>query len=80
MARPRMARADQLGTALAEGGGLADAVAQEVELGAPGDAVAHDLDLVDARRVDHEGALDADAAGDAPDGDLPIQAAAAHAA
>ena len=47
--------------ALAEGRGLADAVAQEVQLGAAGDAVADDLDLLDARAVDLERPLDADA-------------------
>ena len=58
----RRRRPRSVGAALAEGGGLADAVAKEVELGASGDAVADDLDLVDPRRVDHEGSLDADAA------------------
>ena len=57
------------GAALAERGGLTDALAQEVELGAARDAVAHDLDLVDARRVDLEGPLDADAAAQGADGD-----------
>ena len=56
---------EELGAALAQRGGLAHAVAQEVQLGAPGDAVTHDLDLVDARRVDLEGALHADAAAQA---------------
>jgi hypothetical protein len=37
------------------------------------------LDLVDPRRVHHEGALHADAAGDAAHRDLPVEAAAAHA-
>src|SRR4029453_9682808 len=63
--------------ALAQGGGLADAAAQEVELGAPGDAVPDDLDLLHARRVHHEGPLNPDAAGDAAHGDLLIEAAAA---
>ena len=53
------------GPALAQCRGLADALAQEVELRAAGNAVANDLDLLDARRVDLEGALHADAAADA---------------
>src|SRR3954470_9915524 len=54
---------------LAQGRCLADAVAQEVELRTPGDAVTDDLDLLDARAVDLEGPLDADAGRDAPDSD-----------
>src|SRR5437868_2891913 len=42
-------------------------------------SVAHELDLLDARRMDHEGSLDADAARDPTDGDLLIDAAVAHA-
>src|SRR6476659_6971570 len=64
---------------LAERRGLADAIAQEVQLGAPGDAVPNDLDLLDARAVDLEGPLDADAGGDPADGDRPGDAAAAQA-
>ena len=58
---------------------LPDAVAQEVELGAPGDAVPDDLDLLDARAVDLERPLDADARRDAPDGDGPGDPATAQA-
>ena len=65
--------------ALAQRGGLADAAAEEVELGSTRDAVADHLDLLDARRVDHEGPLHADAAGDAAHGDLLVQATAAQA-
>src|ERR1035437_9968912 len=66
-----------LDAALAQRGRLADALAQEVELGAAGLAVAHDFDLLDARAVHLEGALDADAAGDPPDGDRAGDAATA---
>ena len=51
----------RLAAALAKGRGLADALAQEVQLRAADLAVAEDLDLVDARAVDLEGPLDADA-------------------
>src|SRR5664280_562410 len=54
--------------ALAQSGGLADALAQEVELGAASHAVAHDFDLLDSRAVHLEGSLDAHTAGDAADG------------
>src|SRR5882762_2829463 len=62
----------------AEGGGLADSVAEEVESRTAGVSVADELDLLDARRVDHEGALDADSARDPADGDLLVDAAVAH--
>ena len=39
----------------------------------------HDLDLLDARAVDLEGALDADAAGDPPDGDRAVDSTPAQA-
>ena len=61
---------------LAESGRLADALAQEVELGAAGDTVADDLDLLDARGMHRERALDA--AADATDGDGLVYAAASH--
>src|SRR5687768_7026782 len=67
-----------VGSALAERGGLADPIAKEVELCSSSDTVADHLDLVDARCMHHEGALDADAAGDAANGDGLVQAAAAH--
>src|SRR5512134_1896020 len=70
---------ESVGAALAERGGLADPVAEEVELRASCNAVTDHLDLLDARRVHHEGALHADAARDAANGDLLVQAAAAHA-
>src|SRR3954466_1738625 len=63
--------ASAVGAALAQGRRLADSIAQEVELRTPGDAVADDLDLLDARAVDLEGPLDADAGRDAPDSDGP---------
>src|SRR6266850_5036712 len=66
-------------TLFAERGGLADSVAEEVESRSPGMTVTDELDLVDARRVHHEGALDSDAARDAPDCDLLVDAAVAHA-
>src|SRR6187455_378372 len=72
------AAARSVGAALAKCGGLADSVAEEVELSATGDAVADDFDLVDPRRVEHEGPLHADAAGDAADGDGLVEPAAAH--
>src|SRR2546428_7030345 len=54
---------------------LAHAVAEEVERRAARVPVARDLDLLDAGRVQQEGALDADARRDATDGDLPVEAA-----
>jgi hypothetical protein len=52
---------DDLGSALAQGGRLTNALAQEVQLLAAGHAVTHDLDLLDPGRVDLEGSLDTDA-------------------
>ena len=63
----------------AEGRGLAHSVAEEVESRAAGVSVTHELDLLDAGRVDHEGALDADAACDPTHRDLLVDAAVAHA-
>src|SRR5215212_9462431 len=57
------------GPPFAKGCGLADALPQEVELGATRPAMPDDLDLVDARAVDLERALDPDAAGDLADRD-----------
>ena len=58
------------GAAFLEGRrGLADALAEEVQLGAADLAVADDLDVVDARAVQLERPLHPDAAGDPPDGD-----------
>ena len=57
------------GAALAEGGRLADPVAQEVQLRASDLAVADDLDLLDPRAVNLERPLDADAARDPADRD-----------
>src|SRR5215212_11574575 len=62
-------------SALAQRRGLADALAQEVQLGAPHATVADDLDLLDPRAVHHERALHADAARDLPDGDRAGDAA-----
>jgi len=65
--------------ALAErGGGLAYAVAQEVQLGAPDLTVPNDLDPLDPRAVDLERALDADARCDPAHGDRGRDAAVAH--
>src|SRR5438105_12320984 len=63
----------------AERGCLANSFAEEVESRAARVPVADELDLLDARRVDHEGALDADAARDPADGDLLVDAAVTHA-
>src|SRR5688572_18390405 len=64
--------------AFAQGRGLADPLAQEVQLGAADLAVADDFDLLDARAVDLEGALDPDAGRDPPDGDGASDPAAAQ--
>ena len=63
----------------AECRGLAHPLAEEVESRAAGVTVTHELDLLDARRMDHERALDADATRDPADGDLLVDAAVAHA-
>jgi hypothetical protein len=55
--------------ALADAGGLADAIAQVVELGAPDVAAGGDLDALDLRRVHGERPLDADAEGLLADGE-----------
>ena len=55
-------------------GGLAAQVAQVVELRAPHVTAGDDLDLVEDRRVQREGALDADAEGDLADGEGPADA------
>src|SRR6476620_1089918 len=65
--------------ALAKRRGLADARSKERELLATRHAVTHDLDLVDAWCVHHEGAFDADPARDATDGDRLVEAATPHA-
>ena len=70
---------DRLRASLAEGRGLADPVTQEVQLGAADLAVADDFDLLDARAVDLEGPLHADAAGDPADRDRAGDPAAAEA-
>src|SRR5258705_13982486 len=67
--RPYADRISAVRSALAEGRSLADAIAQEVELGASRDTVADDLDLLDARAVDLERPLDTDPGRDAPDRD-----------
>src|SRR5205807_1224023 len=56
-----------LATALADACLAADLATQVVEPPLPDVAVAEDVDLVDARRVDHEGPLDTDAMRHAPD-------------
>ena len=73
-------RGDQpRGSALAKGRGLAHAIAQEVELRAPGDPVADDLDLLDPRAVDLERALHTDPGGDPPNRDRAGDPAATEA-
>src|SRR5262249_6903371 len=59
----------RLGLALAQAGGLADPVAEVVELGAADLAGALDLDLGDLGRVKREDALDPLALDDAADGE-----------
>src|SRR5213082_2561470 len=54
---------------------LAAQIAQVVQLRAADVAALEDLDLRDVRRVDREGALDADAEGDLPDGERLADAA-----
>src|SRR5919202_4115006 len=63
---------------LAKGGCLADALAEEVERGAASVPAAHDLDLLDSRRVHQEGALDADAVADPSHRHLTIETAVAQ--
>src|SRR5262249_39266621 len=64
--------------ALLDAGGLAAQGTQVVELGPAHLAAAHDLDLVDVRRMQREDALDPDAARDLADGEgLPGAAPAA---
>lgn len=54
---------------LLETSGLADLVAEEVELGAADLAAADDLDLLDLRRVNREGTLDTHTEADLADGE-----------
>jgi len=63
----------------AEGRGLADSLTEEVQSRPARVAMAHELDLLHAWRMDHEGALDADAARDSPYGDLLVYTAVADA-
>src|SRR5438477_10090959 len=63
----------------AKTGGCTYALAEAVERGPARVAVPDELDLLDAGRVDHEGALDADAARDPADRDLLVDAAVTHA-
>src|SRR5947207_1502558 len=76
-ARPRLSRR-RSASLLAERRGLADALAEEVEGRATGVPVADHLDLLEPRGMDEERALDPDAARDAADRDLSVQAAAAY--
>src|SRR5262249_49072480 len=64
------------GAAFLETHGLADAIAEEVQLGAADDAGALDLDLGDPRRVERELALDPLPLHDAADGERLTQARA----
>jgi hypothetical protein len=58
---------------LGDTGGATGAATQVVELGAANAAEAGDFDLLDARGVDEEGALDADAVGsNAADGEVLV--------
>src|SRR5712692_2799481 len=65
--------------ALADARLFADLAAQVIEPALADVAVAEDVDLVDPRRVDHEGALDSDAVGHAAHREVLAQAAAGHA-
>src|SRR5215208_692613 len=60
-------------------GGLAAQVAQVVELGAADVAAGDDLDALEDRRVEREGALDTDAEGDLADREGAADAGAVHA-
>src|SRR6056297_2653502 len=62
--RPRLGAAT-----LFEANGFADAVAEEVELGATHDAAPFDFDLIDAGAVERELPFDALAGDDPPDGE-----------
>src|SRR6202171_5825876 len=64
--------------ALADAGVLAHLGTQVVEPALAHIAMAQHIDLVDARRVDHESSLDADAVSHAPHGEVHAQAAAGH--
>src|SRR3954447_5642983 len=64
--------------ALLDLGGLAAEVAQVVELRAAYVATGHDLDLLEDRGVDREGALDADTEGDLADGEGAAHSGALH--
>src|SRR5687767_9655927 len=76
---PRFAAPALRGTALPERRGLAHTLAQEVELRPPRDTMAHDLDLLDARRVHLERALDAYPAAQRAHGNRSVDAATAQA-
>src|SRR5260221_544340 len=67
-----------LGAALLEARRLATQVAHVVEILAPHDVVAHNLDLVDVGRVQQEGALDADVVRDAAHSERAVDALAAQ--
>src|SRR5450759_1403214 len=64
---------------LTDAGFLAHLAAQIVEPALAHIAMAQDIDLVDARRVDHEGALHADPVRHAPHGEVLAQASAGDA-
>src|SRR3954470_19705778 len=64
---------------LAQSGGLAYSVAEEVERRPARGAVTGHFDLLDAGRVHHEGAFDADPRSDAAHRDHPVQPTVAHA-
>ena len=59
--------------------GLADPLAEEIEGRAARVSVTQELDLLDAWRVDEEGALDTDAARDPANRDLVVEAAVTNA-
>jgi hypothetical protein len=78
--RPGAASAEPASSAAAllalDAGGLALQLAQVVEARAPHVALRDHLDLLDARRVQREDALDADAVGDLADGERRARATA----
>src|SRR5215218_5341968 len=72
-ARPRALRGERLRPALLDAGGAPGQAAQVVELGAADLTEPHDLDLVEARAIDQERALDANAIRrDAADGEVLV--------
>src|SRR6185312_357251 len=76
-APPELLRCDcDSDAALFEAGRLAAQTAHIIEILAPDDRVAHNLDLIDARRIHQKRPLDADAMRDAPDSKRAVQSLA----